>query len=1016
MAQKTSPFTSRLFSVNKQFINVDKLLGNKNKLKVAEEKRNRFWWQRKQVEEREKKLEERKGGDEGTGEEKKTTGKFNLSSFGFLDTIKNFLFNTLFGFFVVRLVPQLPKLKGVMMSALKFSDFIIGIAGSILNALATFIDSGYKAFDFARGQIKMLGGDKGLAMMDKVTSMSNTMLNTMFIAAMLFSDLVESDARGGAAKQTVDFVKDRVVEQGAKQTAQQGIIRALVSRVVAAPAAVVGSVGLLSSLLGEATFQLRKVSQKVEKDAYRGLADAQKDPNPITRFFKTAFYQTFAIPGLRLYNFISNGVGTLLDIIGAPFRYAIELINYGIMRITGDEGGIKKQRENLGKLDVRIREQIRQIVNTLSFGTLAKDSGSYGSLFGEGAVKSMGYASGGEVTRGGELLSGVRRGTEKVKATRQIKIATAPLQPGSDVGGMSPYGDGKQGVTKLEAFFPNPKNPGSINPYLYLKNTHSIVESAPFFAPILGLATKIILGDKPSENDYNAAGSSLNNFFGKILDTTITPGKKTTLSDEIGSFDISKTLKNSIQDSISSAASSILSNLSEQFKLKRTEGTGQKASPSAQNGSGPSNNPLSGFGGQAQFVIGDSIARGFAGLGATPGTDSDDSKVGRSAIKVLEILKARGDKLKGALIDLSTGIANSVNDWASVESQLSYLKSIGARVRILGVGNQFSKDNRGINEKLAQMASKYGFYFYGGYKGTSDGVHGSDRDYRELKEKREREVAAAATSSPVGQTSSLVPSGGLKGLTDADWSELAYIVSGEAGPGDDIYGVAANVLVRVASPAWPNTIREVGRQAGQYEAVYKGLARYDKKLAETLKKNQGKIAAALIKLNGRDSFKGRSEYGNMGPGDVKFDSRGNFYHYSSQRSKNSPPPTNPDQSWRKWISAAHQGGYIPRDELVLTHSGEYVIDADSVKTFGMEFYDIINQVENVAQRKNAANRLVEILSQYTEDGYPETEEDYTYYMEEKQSVVIPSYPIIFGRPSDDTGMADEDYSQDYLYT
>ena len=82
----------------------------------------------------------------------------------------------------------------------------------------------------------------------------------------------------------------------------------------------------------------------------------------------------------------------------------------------------------------------------------------------------------------------------------------------------------------------------------------------------------------------------------------------------------------------------------------------------------------------------------------------------------------RGDKLSGMLIDLSTGIANSPEDYKSVGEQLSYLKSIGARVRVLGVGNPFSKKNNGMNEKLDQMVKSNGFYFYGGYKGEKEVV------------------------------------------------------------------------------------------------------------------------------------------------------------------------------------------------------------------------------------------------------------------------------------------------------
>ena len=162
--------------------------------------------------------------------------------------------------------------------------------------------------------------------------------------------------------------------------------------------------------------------------------------------------------------------------------------------------------------------------------------------------------------------------------------------------------------------------------------------------------------------------------------------------------------------------------------------------------------------------------------------------------------------------------------------------------------------------------------------------------------------------SPTGPSSILVPEGGLTGLTDTDWKELAYIVSGEAGPGDDRFGVAAAVLNRVANPAWPNSIKAVGSQPGQFEAVYKGKARYDQKLADDLKKNQGKVASALQRLNGRDSFKGQSQLSNKGSGDIMFDPKGNFYHYTSQVRKSDPAPTNPNTNWKKWISTGGMGG------------------------------------------------------------------------------------------------------------
>ena len=134
----------------------------------------------------------------------------------------------------------------------------------------------------------------------------------------------------------------------------------------------------------------------------------------------------------------------------------------------------------------------------------------------------------------------------------------------------------------------------------------------------------------------------------------------------------------------------------------------------------------------------------------------------------------------------------------------------------------------------------------------------------------------------------------LNSLTDQQFSDLAYAVSGEAQPNsDDEYGVAANILTRLADPGYPNTIMGVFTAPGQYAAYEDGGARRDPQLAAKLKANKNKIAEAIQRLNGRTDFKGTSQYGNMGPGDIKFSDRGNFYHYASQRGKNDSPPSNP---------------------------------------------------------------------------------------------------------------------------
>ena len=174
---------------------------------------------------------------------------------------------------------------------------------------------------------------------------------------------------------------------------------------------------------------------------------------------------------------------------------------------------------------------------------------------------------------------------------------------------------------------------------------------------------------------------------------------------------------------------------------------------------------------------------------------------------------------------------------------------------------------------------------------------------------RQRYRGSGGQGGQGGGTVSKLGSGNatLNSLTDQQFSDLAYAVSGEAQRGtDDEYGVAANILTRLADPRYPNTIMGVFTAPGQYAAYEDGGARRDPQLATKLKANKDKIAEAIQRLNGRTSFKGTLMYGNMGPGDIKFSDRGNFYHYASQKGRNSPPPSNPSTYWKKLITPKQQ--------------------------------------------------------------------------------------------------------------
>ena len=126
---------------------------------------------------------------------------------------------------------------------------------------------------------------------------------------------------------------------------------------------------------------------------------------------------------------------------------------------------------------------------------------------------------------------------------------------------------------------------------------------------------------------------------------------------------------------------------------------------------------------------------------------------------------------------------------------------------------------------------------------------------------------------------------GLTGLSANDYRELAFIVSAEAGPGDDKYAVAASVINRLADGRFGGSISEIGRAPGQYEAVYTGKAYYSDELTQDLASPEGqkKIAEMLMLLDGRTDFKGQTQLGNRDPdNDPMVDPLGNFFHYAGQ--------------------------------------------------------------------------------------------------------------------------------------
>ena len=139
-----------------------------------------------------------------------------------------------------------------------------------------------------------------------------------------------------------------------------------------AAAAIILGAGLAVSAIGEGAFQLRKMGKDVEEKAFKNYDEKSwTDPRKPLDWM--------ILQGMKFTNHTLNGLGTTLDILGSPFRYAIELIRYPFL----NEEDKKKQATNLAKFDARIREQMRELLNVATLGLGFKEKGMFGNIYGD---------------------------------------------------------------------------------------------------------------------------------------------------------------------------------------------------------------------------------------------------------------------------------------------------------------------------------------------------------------------------------------------------------------------------------------------------------------------------------------------------------------------------------------------------------------------------------------------------------------------------------------------------------
>jgi hypothetical protein len=402
------------------------------------------------------------------------SGKVKMPSaprMGILDFIKNFIGNVLLGYFAVRLIKHLPKIIPIVKFLGNAADFIIDVGGKLLNGLVSFIDIGYKAYDKTRGFIKNLGGENFAKGFDKfIGAIDTALFLTTALAASLAIDAVSGDGDPGIMDM---FGKKGAAKAAGSAAKAAGSAAKGAGLGAGAVASVVAGAGLLASALGEGAFQLRKIATKPIQDAKKAF---DNERNPLMKIGRGAL-----LGGMYTLLGPLSAVGVLLDIVGAPFRYAIELLRFPFL----SEEDKVKQAGNLAKFDARIREDFRKALNMVTLGFAFKEKGSFGNIYGnKGAQKEMmGKMQGGGIARGGRSRGRVKRTLSKGKYKRVL----APQKP-------------LKTELKTEAFTKN-KN---------LKESTEELDKTKYFGPILAISSKIMNKEEPTDRDYQNVGLGIN--------------------------------------------------------------------------------------------------------------------------------------------------------------------------------------------------------------------------------------------------------------------------------------------------------------------------------------------------------------------------------------------------------------------------------------------------------------------------------------------------------------------------
>jgi hypothetical protein len=703
----TNKSVENLGIVRVKVIQIDDILKGTlaaDKKKLTEEKKKESSERREKIEE---KLETKPNAEKGK------IKMPSLPRMGFLDWVKNFIGNIILGYFAVRLVDHLPKIIPIVKFLGKATDFVLGVGGKLLDGLVTFIDWGYKAYDATRGFIKNLFGNDGVKQFDQLSSSLNQFLNLAIIAGMAVAGsggFGGGKGRGAGIRPSPGTGgKPKVTTGGGGRAGGIDLKNPLRQR----PAITSGSGGKPRLMLP---------GSKITGSGAKGVLSSVRP-----------FLKRIPLPV----------VGALIDFglsvaLGEnPGRAAFRAIGAGLLGAVGAAAGtvVPVAGNFIGGL-------IGGVAGDAIGGVL------YDFFFGSGMPSGKGKTvkkAGGGATRSGRPQRGVKRTiSRKSKYRRRL----TPQKPG-DVEANSPGAD-VGGEDKLFGLFPNPfkmfqKAVDVMNPFKVIQKAGQNLGDSDYFGPILAITSKILLGQKPTQQDYKNVGLGINMLVAKgIVDGKLKGGLAAfaeggfvdpkTLDAIAQGGDISDWVAKSFKDSTETNAQKTLREIQENLKLKPGGAGPDKSDPTKQVDEG---DVMGGTGGQWGPLLDliASVESGNSYEALNPSTTlpgATKMTISRVAVEAEKIGRSKGgtgavgryQQLPWYLVSRARAAGlNPDKDLFSPKNQDLIASKVNIEQNRSGrrwLSGEISDEQfmQGLSQEFAAIPNAQGKFYYGGQKSS----------------------------------------------------------------------------------------------------------------------------------------------------------------------------------------------------------------------------------------------------------------------------------------------------------